>query len=61
MLKSVKHQVKDTPDNNVYFGVTEKYITNWPLTSIVDSLDIIIGESILNEVYFQMTENIYGA
>lgn len=56
MLKSVKYQVKDVSDNNVYFSVTEKFLTHWPLVFIVDNLDMIIAERILNEVWFEISD-----
>lgn len=56
MLKSVKYQVKDVSDNNVYFSVTEKFLTNWPLVFIVDNLDMIIADRILNEVWFEISD-----
>ena len=52
MLKSVKYQVKNVPDNNVYFSVTEKFLTH----CIVDNLDMIIADRILNEVWFEISD-----
>ena len=61
MLKSVRHIVKDRIDNKLYDCVVSTYHTHWPLSVIVDSLDIIIADRILNEVWFYISDKIHGS
>lgn len=57
-IRSVKQEVYHKPQDSLYLYIIENYRPHWPLAVITDSLDIIIADRILNEVWFQISDEI---